>query len=107
MTFSVVFDIEGRTRVAALIMSKAPRHRGVTSTSVKVALHLIMSNSPPAPRACTGRGCWHQPEPGIVDESARLREYQGDGFATDPVPSNYAHGARAHAQRGASRGAAE
>jgi hypothetical protein len=33
----------------------------------------------------------------IVDESGRLGEYQGDGFATYPVPSNCAHGAGARA----------
>jgi hypothetical protein len=40
MIFSTVFDIEGLTRVAALITSKAPRHGRVTFTSVKVAFTL-------------------------------------------------------------------
>ena len=54
-------------------------------------------------------GCGFFPPTGtrIVDELGRLREYQGDGFATDPVPSNYPHGARARAERGASRCTAE
>ena len=44
----------------------------------------------------------HQTEP----ESLTNRSLEGvrrDGFATGPVPSNYAHGARACAERGASR----
>jgi hypothetical protein len=48
MIFSVVSDIEGRTRVTERIMSKAPRHGRVTFNSVKVALHLTRSNSRPA-----------------------------------------------------------
>jgi hypothetical protein len=71
---------------------------GLLPPQSKSLLHLIRSKSrPAAPRADRLRILRRQPEPGIIDELGRLREYQGDSFATDPVPSNYAHGARARA----------
>ena len=106
MIFSVVFDAEGWTRVEALIVAKAPWHGRVPPTSVKVTVTpnqvKAASGSPLA-----GAGFGLSPSTGtrIVAESGRLGESQGD--ATDPVHSNYTHGAGAGAERSASRYTAE
>jgi hypothetical protein len=79
-------------------MLKAPRHGRVTSTSVKVAFTRNGVKAPSGnPSRTQAADVSHQPEPEIVAESGRLREYQGHGFATGPVPSNYPYGARARA----------
>jgi hypothetical protein len=73
-------------------MSKAAHHERVTSNlSQKSILTVkVASGSPSRTEVADSSPTGTR----IVDESGRLREYQGDGFSTDPVSSNYAHGAR-------------
>src|SRR6516162_9358708 len=73
---------------------------GLLPTSVKVAL--LRQSCVHQPSRAQVVDFRHQTEP----ESLTNRSLEGvrrDGFATGPVPSNYAHGACACAERGASR----
>jgi hypothetical protein len=69
---------------------------GLLPTSVKVDFR--PSKSRPAALARTVCGFSPPNETRIVDELV-LQGVPRDSFATDPVPSNYAHGARARAER--------
>ena len=98
MNYSVVFDIESRTRVAALIMAKAPCHGRVTFNLSQSRFYPKLSQRRVRqPLRVRSLRILATNETRIVDESGRLGEYQGDGFATYPVPSNCAHGAGARA----------
>ena len=80
---------------------------GLPSTSLKVVFTKIRSKARPAAPIARKVADFRHQRNRIIDESGRLGEYQGDGFETDLVSSNYPRGARARAERGASRGAAE
>jgi hypothetical protein len=83
--------------VAVLIMAKVRTMDGLPSTSVKVAFTLIRSKARPVPPLAHRLRISATNRTRIVDESGRSDEYQRDEFATDPVLSNYAHGARVRA----------
>ena len=70
---------------------------GYLQPQPKSLLPKIKSKARPAARARAQLRILATNETRIVDESGRLGEYQGDGFATYPVPSNCAHGAGARA----------
>ena len=108
MNFSVVFDIESWTRVAALIMAKAPCHGRVTFNLSQSRFYLELSQRRVRqPLRVRSLRILATNETRIVDESGRLTECQTDGFATYPVSSDHTDGARARAERSASRCPAE
>jgi hypothetical protein len=77
MNFSVVFDIESWTRVAALIMAKAPRHGRVTFNLSQSRFYLELSQRRVRqPLRVRGLRILATNETRIVDESGRLGEYQ-------------------------------
>jgi len=77
MNFSVVFDIESWTRVAALIMAKAPCHGRVTFNLSQSRFYLKLSQRRVRqPLRVRSLRILATNETRIVDESARLGEYQ-------------------------------
>jgi len=77
MNFSVVFDIESWTRVAALIMAKAPCHGRVTFNLSQSRFYLELSQRRVRqPLRVRSLRILATNETRIVDESGRLGEYQ-------------------------------
>jgi len=77
MNYSVVFDIESRTRVAALIMAKAPCHGRVTFNLSQSRFYLKLSQRRVRqPLRVRSLRILATNETRIVDESGRLGEYQ-------------------------------
>ena len=77
MNFSVVFDIESWTRVAALIMAKAPCHGRVTLNLSQSRFYLELSQRRVRqPLRVRSLRILATNETRIVDESGRLGEYQ-------------------------------
>ena len=77
MNFSVVFDIESWTRVAALIMAKAPCHGRVTFNLSQSRFYLKLSQRRVRqPLRVRSLRILATNETRIVDESGRLGEYQ-------------------------------
>jgi hypothetical protein len=84
--------------VAALIMAKAPCHGRVTFNLSQSHFYLKLGQRRVRqPLRVRSLRIFAINEIRIVDESGRLGEYQGDGFETYPVSSDYTHGAGAGA----------
>ena len=104
MNFSVVFDIESWTRVAALIMAKAPCHGRVTFNLSQSRFYLELSQRRVRqPLRVRSLRILATNETRIVDESGFVGGVPGDGFETFPASTDYTHGACPRAERSASR----